>query len=116
MSAAKCDIGAGGDEWPPRFQFASDVWPGLAKLSEEAGEVVQVIGKIIGTGGTMRFRDGSTIARSRLLEELADLQAALYFVVKYNLTSAERQARDDRYVAKVALFERWRREEGEPRG
>ena len=29
------------------YSIGSDVWPGLSKLAEESGEVVQVIGKIV---------------------------------------------------------------------
>jgi NTP pyrophosphatase (non-canonical NTP hydrolase) len=99
---------------PPNFQFSSPVWPGLAKLSEECGEVVQVIGKIVGTGGTMRFRDGQTVDRSRMVDELADLFAAARFVADHALTHQEHDAMNDRIGTKSALFERWRAEESRP--
>lgn len=98
-------------EWPPRFQFASEVWPGLAKLLEECGEIVQVAGKIIGTAGTMRFQDGQTVDRLRFVEELADLEAILTFVVWHDLTDAEIIALTVRSDDKRRLFERWRESE-----
>ena len=98
-------------EWPPRFQFATPVWSGLAKLMEECGEVVQVCGKIIGTAGTMQFRDGQIVSRQRLVDEIADLEAIIGFVVEHNFTAAEQRACAHRQIEKVALFERWRKEE-----
>ncbi len=33
------------------FSIGSDIWPGISKLIEEAAEVGQVCGKLIGSGG-----------------------------------------------------------------
>jgi NTP pyrophosphatase (non-canonical NTP hydrolase) len=96
---------------PVPFQFSDPYWPGLAKLMEECGEVVQVIGKIVGTGGTMEFRDGQHISRDRLVEEMADLRAALDFVADRALSVYEREAMRQRRNAKRELFELWRRQE-----
>ena len=98
-------------EWPPRFQFASDVWPGLAKLSEECGEVVQVVGKIIGTAGTMEFRDGRKVGRERLVDELGDLTAIAQFVIDHALTKDERTEVTRRARRKRAQFKEWRKTE-----
>lgn len=35
------------------YGFTSDVWPGLAKLIEECGEVLEIAGKIMGCGGQL---------------------------------------------------------------
>ena len=101
----------GAQSGPTPFQFACPRWPGLAKLAEECGEVVQVVGKIIGTGGTMTFRDGQVIDRSRLVEEMADLEAIIGFVVEHAFTEAEKAASARRQIQKIELFERWRTEE-----
>lgn len=101
-------------EWPPRFQFSSEVWPGLAKLSEECGELVQVISKIVGTAGTMRFRDGSTVDPERMIEELGDVWAAVEFVYQHAFTPEERRRIINRRTAKYDLFNRWRAEEAQP--
>jgi len=93
------------------FQFASPCWPGLAKLTEECGEVVQVCAKVIGTGGAMVLRDGQMIERSRVIDELADLMAALHFVVNLNLSPGEFCYYEDRMYAKVRLFETWRHDD-----
>lgn len=57
------------------FQLGSRIWPGLSKLTEEAGEVCQVAGKIMGTGGSPDHWDGTDL-RVRMAEEVADLSAA----------------------------------------
>jgi len=57
------------------YNLGSRVWPGLSKLVEEAGEVVQVGGKIMGTGGEPEHWDGTNLLR-RAGEEVADLSAA----------------------------------------
>lgn len=90
---------------PPMFAIGSPVWPGLSKLDEEAGEVVQVIGKLMGTGGLTQHWDGSDL-RQRLVEEIGDVMAACEFVAQTNdlETEVEIRRRD-----KLALFYRWHR-------
>src|ERR1700722_7934464 len=65
------------------FAIGSKVWPGLSKLIEECGEVVQVCGKLLGTGGASAHWDGSDL-RERLTEEIADVLAAARFVILHN--------------------------------
>lgn len=36
------------------FSLGSRTWPGLSKLVEECGEVLQIAGKIMGTGGAVQ--------------------------------------------------------------
>lgn len=91
--------------------MASSVWPGTAKLAEECGELVQVIMKIVSTAGTMQFLDGQTVGSERLVEEMADVEAALEFVRRHALTLTEQRALIVRRSEKLNLFERWRREE-----
>lgn len=57
------------------FGFGSRVYPGLAKLVEEAGEVQQVAGKLIMTNGEPNHWDGSDLS-VRIAEEVADLSGA----------------------------------------
>jgi NTP pyrophosphatase (non-canonical NTP hydrolase) len=78
--------------------------PGLSKLSEEAGEVVQVIGKTMGAGGLVEHWDGSDL-RLRLVEEIADVMAACSFVIKANGLDALAIAQ--RRQKKLAIFRRW---------
>ncbi len=95
-------------EWPPRFQMASSVWPGVAKLGEECTELAQLVFKIVGTAGTMEFMDGTRVDPARLIEEMGDVEAALEFVKRHALTSVERYAVERRKASKLVTFETWR--------
>lgn len=94
----------------PIFSQASDTWPGLAKLSEECGEVVQVIGKFVQSGATGFYQDGSATADlpAMLSDEMADLYAALDFV--YRRCPVDREAISARRTRKLRLFEEWAEE------
>jgi len=86
------------------FAIGSKVYPGLGKLVEEAGEVLQVIGKLMGTYGAEQHWDGTNL-RTRLEEELADLMAANLFVTEVNKLSVS-----DRLIKKLDLFRKWHKE------
>lgn len=82
---------------------------GLAKLSEEAGELVQVIGKLIGYpelqgDSTTQHPDG-TILRHRLEEEMADVWAAQQFVI--GKLGLDNQVIVDRAMDKLNRFRKW---------
>lgn len=105
---------AGENQWPDRtgvgeFSIGSNVLPGLSKLAEEAGEVVQVVGKIMGAGGLVMHWDGSDLAE-RLEDEMADLWAALVFVRDTNNLNSERISL--RVVEKLRLFSQWHKGQG----
>jgi NTP pyrophosphatase (non-canonical NTP hydrolase) len=89
---------------PPKFAIGSPEWPGLSKLAEEAGETLQVVGKLMGTGGETAHWDGSDL-RERLIEEISDLFAACDFVVAAN--RLDREAIRERRAKKLALFFAW---------
>ena len=85
------------------FGIGSDVWPGLAKVAEEAGELLQVVGKLIATSGEPTHYDGSDL-RLRLVEECGDLLAAIGYLTAANGIAdevAERAAR------KREVFQGW---------
>lgn len=90
------------------FTLGADRWPGLTKLLEEQGEVLQVIGKLMATGGGVEHWGGERLDR-RLEEELGDAWAALQFVVA--LTEVEAGRVEARRDAKLSQFLRWRAEE-----
>jgi NTP pyrophosphatase (non-canonical NTP hydrolase) len=92
------------------YAIGSDLWPGLSKLAEEAGEVAQVIGKIIGANGAVDHWDGGPPLNLRLEDEMADLMAAMIFVAHKNGCDLERMV--DRSAAKLTLFEQWHIEHG----
>lgn len=91
------------------FAFGDKEWPGLAKLNEESGELVQIIGKLMMTHGSSAYWDNVDL-RKRLVEELADQAAAIGFVMKHALTPLESEAVTARMVEKRALFEKWHEE------
>jgi NTP pyrophosphatase (non-canonical NTP hydrolase) len=89
------------------FNFGSTNWPGLAKLIEECGEVIQVAGKIMATNGEVAHWDGTDL-RDRLQEEIGDLVAAIGFVGEYN--DLDLDTVEKRIDKKAELFEKWHKE------
>lgn len=89
------------------FSIGGKVWPGLSKLIEECGEVLQVCGKIIGSRGVEDHWDGTNL-RARLHEELGDLLAAAQFVETENKLNPWEVFL--RAMKKLALFNTWHKE------
>lgn len=94
------------------FSIGGRLWPGIGKLVEECGEVLQVCGKLVGSRGAAEHWDGTDL-RQRLEVELGDLLAAVNFVADKN--GLDRQAIERQRVKKTALFEEWHEAQGEPR-
>lgn len=65
------------------YSLGSRHWPGLSKLVEEAGEVCQVGGKILGNGGNPDHWGGTNL-EIRMGEEVADLSAACRAFLQLN--------------------------------
>ena len=86
------------------YAIGSTHCPGLSKLVEEAGEVQQVVGKIVGFGGFGRHWDGSDL-RERLVEEIGDVMAACVFVTEAN--GLDISAIQKRVEEKLNTFRRW---------
>lgn len=86
------------------FAFGDEKWPGLAKLVEECGEVLEVCGKLMNTRGHVKHWDGSDLGE-RLHVELADLVAAVSTFVELNGLDSERII--DRAQEKVKTFVEW---------
>jgi hypothetical protein len=87
------------------FSIGSALWPGTSKLIEEMGELNQVIGKLIATAGSTDHWSGDL--RPMLVEELADVSAAIWFFSDANLTPDEIQRYAKRVQTKLALFRKW---------
>lgn len=88
------------------FSIGSQFWPGISKLIEECGEVIQVAGKLIGARGVPEHWDGTDL-HARMTEELADLLAAISFVIAENELDAASINR--RWEEKKERFYRWHR-------
>lgn len=86
------------------FSIGSTIWPGLSKLIEEAGEVVQVAGKLLGTGGAFDHWDGTNL-KVRLEEEMADVIAACYFVQE--ACGLDVEFIRERVIKKLIRFREW---------
>lgn len=95
----------------PAFAIDGELFPGTAKVAEEAGEFLQIFGKLLATGGKRHHWDGQDL-QDRLLEELADLSAALDFTVRHGAEIGwlNLMKFDERREYKIQLFEEWRGE------
>lgn len=93
------------------FSIGGKLWPGISKLIEEAGEVTQVCGKLIGSRGNIHHWDGSNL-KERLQEEMGDLWAAMQMVIKAN--DLDEDAMQERASSKLALFWKWHNEQPAP--
>lgn len=90
------------------YCIGSNDWPGLSKLIEECGEVLQTAGKIIGNEGSDVHFSGLNL-RSDMHNELGDLFAAMNFFIDQNhLNLTMIQNRRDE---KLALFQKWHGEQ-----
>lgn len=79
------------------FNIGSSEWPGLSKLIEECGEVIQIAGKIMAKPEGGQHWDGKGDLAERLGEELADLSAAMEFVLLYNRVPALTQRAERKF-------------------
>ncbi|MFF5227855.1 hypothetical protein [Dactylosporangium sp. NPDC000521] len=93
------------------FGIGAEVWPGLAKVAEEAGELLQVAGKLVAMGGRPEHHDGTDL-RDRLIEECGDLLAALGYLAAANGIET---AVAERAATKRQTFDGWHRREVEQR-
>jgi len=64
------------------FALGDNEWPGASKLNEECGELIQVIGKLMGSRGDINH--WSYNLRDKFHEELGDVLAAITFLIDYN--------------------------------
>lgn len=91
------------------FAIGSDVWTGAAKVIEEMGEAIQVLGKLIGSHGDTAYWGGLDL-RAKLVEELSDVLAAIEFFSLANMSVYEAYEIDVRSEEKRKTFERWHME------
>jgi len=93
------------------FAIGDSRWAGGSKLIEECGETVQVCGKLMGTRGGTQHWEGRPLDE-RLEDELADLQAAITFVIQCNPLDGERIR--GRTKEKLERFNHWHAAEDPP--
>lgn len=105
------------------YSIGSDLWPGLSKLIEEAGELAELMpaamlaralgritkvgGKVMQTGGSVDHWSGNLAGM--FIEELGDLKAAIDFFIDKN-PRIDGKAVDRRAFEKQVKFQRWHRE------
>lgn len=92
----------------PDYAIGSRVWPGLAKLVEESGELQQVVGKLMAYPASPH-PDGAGDLPGRLLDELSDVAVAIEYVVHAN--GLDHPTFFSRMREKVERFSRWHKEE-----
>lgn len=94
------------------YGIDSNVWPGLAKLMEEMGELQQVLGKVMAcTGKDALYWDGHSL-RPKLIEEMGDVRAAMIFFAEAN--GIGKKYIHDRADLKLTKFRFWRKEGRSP--
>jgi NTP pyrophosphatase (non-canonical NTP hydrolase) len=86
------------------FKFKSKKWRGGAKLIEEMGELIQVLAKMLMVGGLTHW-DGNL--KQRLMEEMADVSASLYYFKTRNFTFEEIETIRLRAQEKMRKYEQW---------
>lgn len=99
----------GHSDSPPPLSIGSGTWPGIAKLTEESGELLQVLGKLAAYPSVLEPHPDGTDLIARLHDELGDVLAAIDFVIganpEINAASVQRRA-----AVKLARFEGWHQE------
>ena len=94
------------------FSIGSKVWPGTSKLIEEMGELQQVLGKLIASHGDPAHWSGDL--RAKLVEEIADVRAAMSFFCELNVSRETFRDIDRRTKEKWELFLKWHNEQSVP--
>lgn len=95
------------------YGIGSKIWPGLSKLVEEAGEMLQQAGRIMALGGERDDHwDGKNV-RGCMLEEVSDLLAATEWFIEHNFVGLNRVAIRERADEKKKQYDAWHRERKE---
>lgn len=90
------------------YGIGSDLWPGLAKLMEEMGELQQVLGKVMACDGPAAiYWDGQPLL-PHIIDEMGDVRAAMIFFCEAN--DIPKGLVHGRADEKLAKFEHWHQE------
>jgi hypothetical protein len=87
------------------FSIGRNKLPGLGKVIEETAELNVVLGKLIATNGNFDYWGRNL--RQDLLDEIADVAAALKFFTILNTTVYEANNIQDRINDKIAQYQEW---------
>lgn len=89
------------------YCIGSDEWNGASKVMEEMNELGEVFAKLIGSEGNYNHWTGDL--REKLVEEIADVQAAIEFFLNKdtNLTHDQKRRLINRKEMKFRTFLRW---------
>jgi hypothetical protein len=95
---------------PNPFAIGARIWPGLGKLVEEAGETLQVAGKIMAFPKE-EHPDRKGPLGDRLALELGDLSAVIDYVTLRCLTTKQAKMYTEQRRMKYERFQAWHKEE-----
>lgn len=90
------------------YSIGSEVWNGSSKFIEECGELLVVIGKMIGNGGNLEHWSGNLYPM--FLEEIADVEASIEYFKNKNFTDEAKEFIEARKQRKLHLYEKWNEE------
>lgn len=89
----------------PGYTMHNVTWPGLSKVIEESGEVLQICGKIMAIRGGDTYYNGEDL-RVELENEVSDLLASLTYLIRENDLDKARINR--RVQMKLAKYQNWK--------
>lgn len=87
------------------YAIGDTEWPGLSKLIEEAGELIQVSGKLMGSRGATNHWSGDL--KAKFIEECGDVMAAIAFFMEKNFTDEDGERVVDQMELKFRTYEDW---------
>jgi NTP pyrophosphatase (non-canonical NTP hydrolase) len=87
------------------YSFGNPLLPGLAKLMEECGELVQILAKKMAY--PLEPHPDGQDTDARIVEEMGDVLAGITFYGSLNLTKEQQDAVEARRDKKVELFRSW---------
>lgn len=87
------------------FVIGTHTWPGVAKLIEECGELTQILGKLLAYPDA-QHPDGTNLI-DRLHDEIADISAAIEFLISANGNTLDEGRILRRARTKLDQFKDW---------
>ncbi len=88
------------------FKISSEKWAGVAKVIEEMGELGCELGRLMAVDGNAETHWKGDI-RPAILDETADVLAAISFFIGKNFTDEELEYVMNRSDVKLNMFAQW---------